>query len=255
MPECMVLEGQEGKVVQGVLFFFCCGSLAFKYWRNNGGRTLQEFALDSSKQLCGAGWIHILNLAFAEKLEAQFESTGDQCEWYWVNIVIDTTLGTCVTYSLLTLFTMSIKALLTTEQASDFDSGKYTTPDGSFLAQKYIKQILVWLVIVSMMKMTMVGLMIVGHSFLILAAQYVLHPFEDEHGTTLKLLAVMVVTPCVMNTLQFWVTDNIIKKKEGAEIKYSAVAAESGSAEGSNLLRQGQPADSEAGVVHGNGGL
>merc|ERR1712226_160885 len=60
----------------------------------------------------------------------------------------------------------------------------------------------------------MVCLMILGHSVLLDVAQLVLQPFYNEEDFTLKLLVVMVVTPTLMNTLQFWVTDNIIKKKE-----------------------------------------
>eukprot|EP00929_Paragymnodinium_shiwhaense_P001646 TRINITY_DN101883_c0_g1_i1.p1 TRINITY_DN101883_c0_g1~~TRINITY_DN101883_c0_g1_i1.p1 ORF type:complete len:256 (-),score=46.31 TRINITY_DN101883_c0_g1_i1:395-1162(-) len=223
MVECMVLAGQEGKIVQGVLFFFCCASLGFKYWQNHGGRTMKEFAMDSSKQLCGAGWIHFLNLAFAEKLEEQFESTGDQCEWYWVNIVIDTTLGVCVTYTLLATFMLGIRAFLTPLQAADFEPGQYKAEDGSINLYNYVKQGFVWLAVVSLMKMTMVGLMVLGHTYLILAAQFVLQPFEREDTFTAKLVAVMVVTPVIMNTLQFWVTDNIIRKKATAEPEFTAL--------------------------------
>eukprot|EP00929_Paragymnodinium_shiwhaense_P112695 TRINITY_DN80961_c0_g1_i1.p1 TRINITY_DN80961_c0_g1~~TRINITY_DN80961_c0_g1_i1.p1 ORF type:complete len:267 (-),score=69.29 TRINITY_DN80961_c0_g1_i1:174-974(-) len=224
MVECMVLAGEEGKFVQGVLFLFCCASLLFKYWRNHGGRSIQEFGLDSSKQLCGAAWIHVLNLVFAEKLEEQFESSGDQCDWYWLNIVIDTTLGVGVSYSVLMLFSLVIRSCLPEAQAKDFESGQYKNPDGTLHMGKYVKQVMLWLLTVSIMKMTMVGLMVIGHSFLIVVAGFVLSPFDQEDSFTYKLLAVMVVTPVIMNTLQFWVTDNIIKKKDAVDPKYSALS-------------------------------
>lgn len=210
----MILAGDQGKIVQGVLFLFCCASLIFKYWKNHGGRTLWEFGLDSSKQLCGAGWIHFMNIVFAEKLEDKFKTAGDECDWYWVNIVIDTTLGTCVTYTLLLGFTHFIKSALPAEKAAEFESGKYKNQDGTIHWPAYFKQIVVWLCIVSLMKASMVCLMILGHGVLLDLAQLVLGPVEREDSFTLKLLAVMVVTPTVMNSLQFWVTDNIIRKKE-----------------------------------------
>lgn len=75
-----------------------------KWSQFHDGRDLFEFLMDSSKQLLGAGWIHVLNLLFAKKLEERFQASGgDECDWYWINIVVDCTFGVAVTYLLLQL--------------------------------------------------------------------------------------------------------------------------------------------------------
>merc|ERR1719386_60136 len=118
------------------------GVLLFKFSRDKV-RTFKEFSLDSSKQIFGAGWIHVLNLAFAEKLEENMD-TGDQCEWYWVNIMVDTTLGVLVEYGLLHLINGGIDQCLP-DQAADFESGAYKDEEtAAFVPAKYFKQLVVW---------------------------------------------------------------------------------------------------------------
>eukprot|EP00448_Togula_jolla_P001190 CAMPEP_0170614730 /NCGR_PEP_ID=MMETSP0224-20130122/24958_1 /TAXON_ID=285029 /ORGANISM="Togula jolla, Strain CCCM 725" /LENGTH=240 /DNA_ID=CAMNT_0010940411 /DNA_START=77 /DNA_END=799 /DNA_ORIENTATION=+ len=212
LEECRILQGSTGVVVQGVLFACCVTVLFFKYHRNSGGRTFREFLLDSSKQLCGAGWVHILNLFFAQGLEKRYESSGDECEWYWINIVIDTTLGVAVSYCLLQIFTFAIEAVLPYSEAMDFRTGVYRTEDGKFHVEKFVKQLALWLLIISVMKILMVCCMMFMHGFFIQVAHAVLLPVSAS--PTLKLLAAMICTPFIMNTLQFWVTDNFLKKPE-----------------------------------------
>jgi hypothetical protein len=204
---CDVLPGVFGVAVQGILFVCCMGVLLFKFSRDKV-RSFKEFALDSSKQIIGAGWIHVLNLAFAEKLEENME-TGDQCEWYWVNIMVDTTIGVLVEYALLHLINGAIDTYLP-DQASDFESGAYKNPaTGEFMPKKYAKQLGVWVVVVSGMKISMLVLMLVACMPLQKVSALVLGPVMKDKQ--LKLLAVMIVTPLCMNAFQFWVVDNIIK--------------------------------------------
>eukprot|EP00438_Fugacium_kawagutii_P028575 Skav232564 [mRNA] locus=scaffold3309:118307:119170:- [translate_table: standard] len=57
-------------------------ALLLKWSQFHDGRDFFEFLMDASKQLIGAGWIHILNLLFAMRLEHQFETSGgDECDW------------------------------------------------------------------------------------------------------------------------------------------------------------------------------
>jgi len=173
-----------------------------------------EFLMDASKQLIGSFWIHLLNLLFAAVLEKEFQDAGgDECDWYWVNIVVDTTLGVVCVYGLLRLMTRSIQEFLP-DQADDLRTGEYNDANGKFVLTKYAKQVLLWLVIVSAMKICMVIIMMIGHSLFLAIASAVLSPFEASAEA--KLMMAMIVTPCIMNALQYWVTDNFIRKKTGA---------------------------------------
>lgn len=209
VQECKVLSGDVAILMQVLLFVCSCAALTFKYRRESGDRTPFEFLMDSSKQLIGAGWIHVLNLSFAKGLETQFQA-ADQCEWYWVNIMLDCTLGVAVEYVLMLFLTSCIQKSYP-GQAEDFESGEYKRQDGSCNPFKYIKQLGMWLLIVSLMKLFMCLLMALGHNNLVALAQTVLSPFESD--PTMKLFVVMIFTPVCMNVFQFWMVDNFIKKK------------------------------------------
>lgn len=205
---CTVLPGLFGALVQCLLFVTCVVVLVHKKSRDTT-RTWLEFGMDSSKQIIGAGWIHFLNLVFAKKLEMHL--TGDQCEWYWVNIMVDTTLGVGVEYVLLACIMYVLKAWLGAG-AADFETGTYYKhSNGSFDYGMYLKQLVVWLVVVTGMKVSMLVLMVIAAVHFLTIAHLVLVPFEASDE--LKLLVVMIATPVVMNAFQFWVVDNIIKKK------------------------------------------
>ena len=99
--------------------------------------------------------------------------------------------------------------------AANFKSGDYGLAAGKVNWGKYFRQLFVWLFIVSIMKCTMVLIMLVGHVPLVGIATWVLSPFRKN--AELKLMMVMVITPLIMNMVQFWITDSFTKKKPVAE--------------------------------------
>jgi len=211
----MVLSGSFAILVQGLLAFFTLLAL-FSKWRlervreGNAARKFGVFVLDGMKNLTGAAWLHVTNLTFAELL-ARFVGDGDECEWYWINIVIDTTLGCAVAYALLHGVNSLIVKILGEDRAEDFvQSGNYVRSNGEFDYTRFMKQTVVWVIlVVTSMKAVMVFLMIVFQTPLIHLSKFFLSSvFNDDW---LKLVVVMIVTPTIMNTFQFWVTDNIVK--------------------------------------------
>eukprot|EP00746_Dinoflagellata_sp_MGD_P037067 gnl/MRDRNA2_/MRDRNA2_189004_c0_seq1.p1 gnl/MRDRNA2_/MRDRNA2_189004_c0~~gnl/MRDRNA2_/MRDRNA2_189004_c0_seq1.p1 ORF type:complete len:238 (+),score=21.84 gnl/MRDRNA2_/MRDRNA2_189004_c0_seq1:55-768(+) len=211
---CEVLPGLFGILVQGILFLCRIGTLVFKKYREKSERTWFEFGLDSSKQLAGAGWIHVLNIVFAQRLESNL-AKGDECEWYWVNIMVDTTLGVYVSYVLLHQLTAMVQALFGERGGDDFKSGSYKDSQGDIIYDKFYKQLVLWLVVVTGMKVFMLVLMLLFSGPLGALASFVLTPVSWHSG--LKLVSVMIVTPFAMNSLQFWLVDNIIRKQPGPD--------------------------------------
>jgi hypothetical protein len=206
-------------LVQAVLFAGCCGVLYVKKRREdaklgNWSRTWMEFGLDCSKQFAGCGWLHVLNLFFAT-LQDKMLTGGDQCSWYWINIMVDTTLGTAVEYFLLKVST----AVIRKRGLVGFQSGDYKAENGTFIWTNFFKQLAVWLLIVSMMKILMVLVMFLFSGPLLGLAGVVLNPFLKEPA--LKLLVVMIFFPILMDGFQLWVTDNFIKKREHRPIEGS----------------------------------
>ncbi|CAJ1338563.1 unnamed protein product [Effrenium voratum] len=210
MKDCVVLPGLYGILVQLLLFCCCVGVLLIKKVREGSRRTWLQFGLDSSKQFVGSGWIHVLNLLCALVMGTQMDEC-DECEWYWLNIMLDTTLGVLVEYLLLRLVMEALNTVLQ-EGAQDFRTGSYWR-GGDFEVAMYLKQLLVWLLIVTFMKLSMVVLMILLAKPLTLIARAMLKPFLAN--PKLKLIMVMIVTPMFMNAFQFWVTDSFLKKQEG----------------------------------------
>lgn len=215
---CMVLPGLYGLAVQGLLFLCCIGTLLAK-WKletrrdirqGQTPRTFWTFLLDGSKQLGGAAWLHITNLSFA-KILTMFVGKGDECEWYWINIMIDTTLGSAVSWVMLKIVNKVVETCLGGKQEAKewITSGHYYV-DGHFKWSMFIKQGFLWIVIVvTSMKAVMVCLMITFHQYFLSVAIRFLAPFLHEDW--MKLLVVMILTPTIMNAFQFWVVDNIIK--------------------------------------------
>lgn len=220
MVECGVIPGTYGVFVQCLLFTCCIAVLVFKKKRESVSRTWIEFGLDSSKQLIGAGWIHVMNLGAALVLGHRM-SAGDECEWYWVNIMIDTTLGVAVEYALLQLISKYIE--LHRHDAADFRTGEYMNA-GKLDFERYTKQLVVWLMVVTGMKILMVFLMVTFASMLQGVAATVLAPVADS--PRVKLLIVMILTPLLMNSFQLWVVDNFIRSQKHEIVHHCADAEE-----------------------------
>lgn len=215
MVECLVLPGIGGAAVQCLLLACCVGVFVVKRKKEEkrlgpDARSKEEFTLDASKQFASAGWLHCMNLGFASSLNT-WMAGGDECGWYWINIMVDTTLGTAVAYFLLQIANAFLKKKLTPAAAEEFRSGEYKV-DGIISMRRYMKQLCLWLVVVSFMKISMVLFMFLFSGPLLGIAGFVLAPFLSQPW--LKLLVVMIVFPLVMDGFQIWMIDNFIKRKE-----------------------------------------
>lgn len=205
---CQVLGDVFGLLVQGLLFAVVMASMLLKWRLEQPRRQFRIFALDSSKQVVGAGAIHVMNLLCAMTFARGKEPVADECAWYWVNIMIDTTLGVLICYGFLKV----------TETVFGYDSGHYgkkaetgidwqSNPD----YRKWAQQIGVWCIIVSLMKLVVVILMLLFASFWERVSVGATHWIRDRQ---LRLIFVMIVTPTLMNMFQFWVTDSFLKYNE-----------------------------------------
>lgn len=200
---CTLLPGAFGFAVQGVLLVLSLAVLVLKKLREKGERTWLIFALDSSKQIFGAGFVHILNMVTSTILGANM--TGDACDWYWMSIMVDTTLGVALEYMWLVVLTRALG------NSRDFQFGDYyTEKSGRINRVVYGKQLGLWFCCILGMKIIVLLLLILFLKQMIQAARVFLALVS--WNSELKLIFVMVLTPCCMNTLQLWLTDSFIKK-------------------------------------------
>jgi hypothetical protein len=216
--ECTLLPGVEGIFIQLVLFGICCGVLATKYHFEGAGRPLKDFLLDSSKQLIGAGFVHVLNMVCSVVLSHDDKPKGgSECGWYFLNIVVDCTLGVGVEYLALGVL---VSVLSTCDDS--VTTGDYRGSDRCFVWQRYWKQLGLWLLAVSSMKFVVLSGFWLCWAYLDAAVDDVLGMLKPEA----QLPFVMIVTPLFMNALQFVLTDGFLKKRTHAHRARGGVGVE-----------------------------
>merc|ERR1712194_577979 len=188
-----------------------------KKYKEGAGRTWFEFGLDSSKQLLGAGWIHVSNMLcaiiFAGRLTGKDGAIVDACAWYAANIIVDTTVGVFVEWVFLLVVMKLVLACSCASIARMLESGSYYNENNEFELGRYVSQLVVWLGIVTAMKVCVVTFMR-GCPVVVFAISSSLKPVEEN--PQVKLFVVMIIVPLMMNTFQLLVTDNFIKKKVAA---------------------------------------
>mmetsp|Transcript_69351 Transcript_69351/g.203042 ORF Transcript_69351/g.203042 Transcript_69351/m.203042 type:complete len:418 (-) Transcript_69351:135-1388(-) len=252
MAQCTLLSGPWHWLLQVVLLLVSLSVLAIKHWweqhTQRSDRSTARFFFDSSKQLVGAGWMHAMNLLFAQVLASH--TSEDSCEWYWIEIMVDTTLGVYVEFSVMQLVVscrhwrwealrdlaeLVQESCIESEgggadaeradgaggaaEAGDLQQGLLQAEGGTsgqhdfgdILARlsltRYLMQLAVWLVVVTIMKLVMLTLMgVFGPQFLDLA-QVILGCFRSM--PVFELFFVMILTPALMDAVQFVLQDNI----------------------------------------------
>jgi len=214
-PVCRLIPGVFGFMIQISLMVISIGLLVLKkkVEVKYCNRTWLEFGLDSSKQILGNLWIHVLNIFFSVGLHRR-HTAGDSCDWYWVNIVVDCTIGTAIEYAFFRLITRQVIPRLVRNpyRAVEYESGVYGSTWGEFRIRNYIKQLSVWILVCTIMKFTVLVLMEFGSDVLLDTAATFLGGWTND--PTRKLFVVMIATPLVMNSAQLWIIDNVIKRSE-----------------------------------------
>jgi len=225
MAECTLLPGWNGIFLQAVLGLCSLGMLCVKFHFSHANRTAWAFLWDTMKQLCGAFWLHILNMAFARYLTMINDGRCDECGWYWLQIVMDDTLGVWVSFHILHGLLGLLKHLGMRQMAYEIVRSEQTRPGGSLveplvqreehepnqppLPRIYAIQVGAWMIVVTLMKLSMVLFAFAFANPLQVGTGFVFAQLPMLQQPMPKLWAVMIITPLVMNTLQFFLVDNI----------------------------------------------
>jgi hypothetical protein len=190
-------------------------------------RTWTIWFLDTFKQVCGQATLHFTNLFVSVKLGNQ---KGLQCEWYLMTLVTDCTIGVLFQY----FYLISI-IKLSQDTKFEFKTGFYgqnvvedasEDPESSPAKRKtslqtegfkwhftsYIYQLLIWILIVILAKLTTIGLLLIFSKLIENVGKMILAPVSLS--PKLKLVLVMIIFPLFFNILQFWITDNFIKMQQ-----------------------------------------
>lgn len=203
--ECKILNDNFSYAMQYVLGFLCLLSLVAKWHFERPRRLCWVFLLDGSKQFIAALWYHILNMLFAVFFSRGHEGLpADECAWYFVNFIIDTTFGLWLNFVLLRL----------SERRFAYQSGMYWTKAEDpkappiFDVARFACQLSIYLSIISLSKLVVVGFMYAAP--VLFSDLGVMGTFWITNSDS-RLFFVMVLTPVVMDVLFLWVTDEFLK--------------------------------------------
>jgi len=131
----------------------------------------------------------------------------DQCAWYGLSYLIDTTLG-------LVLAVWGLRII--DKYAHEWDwahlkhSGVYEGP-GWF--KHWISQSIAWLVILTISKIIIYAFMVVCSAPLAWMGTILFAPFEGHKHV--ELLFVMIFFPGFLNVIYFWIADGYLKAHPG----------------------------------------
>ncbi|KAL1924295.1 uncharacterized protein VTP21DRAFT_7330 [Calcarisporiella thermophila] len=198
-------------IVQIFLAALAFSTLIYKRQREDPRRPLLIWGFDVSKQVIGAGVIHILNIALSY-INGEAIKGSNPCVWYFLNILIDTTIGVFILWCII----QGLNQIVLYFGIKDLRSGEYGEPPLRAQLARWSKQCALFIVALIIMKAVVLLL-------------FSLMPFLVDFGrwslawsmgnTKLQVVFVMLIFPLIMNIVQFWLVDQIVKKKTRKDIR------------------------------------
>ncbi|KAH8094941.1 vacuolar membrane protein-domain-containing protein [Cristinia sonorae] len=200
---CQLL-GPTALVVQGLMGVLVVLSLVYKRHRETPKRPWRIWFFDVSKQVIGQMFVHGVNVLISGVLA--HVSAGNACVLYFLNILIDTTLGVAMIY-----FFIHLTTWFFTEKChwSGFESGQYGTPPS---ISYWGRQTAVYVFSISSMKLLVVALFALWPGIFTLG-EWMLSFLGSSNAA--QVIFTMGLFPICMNIVQFWLIDSIVKA--GAE--------------------------------------
>lgn len=128
----------------------------------------------------------------------------DQCAWYGLSYLIDTTLGLFLSICFLKLMDSIAKDLHWTHLEH---SGVYAGPNGTLI---WASQVMAWLLIQTIVKFIVYLFMWAFSGPLAWIGTLMFAPIQ-ELGIRFELVFVMILFPGVLNVIYFWVADSYLK--------------------------------------------
>ncbi|KAF7432700.1 hypothetical protein PC9H_004642 [Pleurotus ostreatus] len=196
------LLGPTALIVQGLMGVLVILSLVYKRQREAAKRPWRIWLFDVSKQVVGQMFVHGVNVLVSDLIS--HHSSANACVSYFLNILIDTTLGIALIYIFLHAFTY----LLTEKfHLKGFESGKYGRPP-SFIY--WLKQAAAYVLALTTMKFVVLTIFAVFPG-IFKFGEWLLGWTWTGEGDALQVTFVMGIFPIAMNILQFWLIDSIVK--------------------------------------------
>ncbi|KAK0491439.1 vacuolar membrane protein-domain-containing protein [Armillaria novae-zelandiae] len=198
---CQLL-GPTALIVQGLMGVLVILSLVYKRHREKPKRPWRIWLFDVSKQIVGQMFVHGVNVFVSDIVS--HNSDENACVFYFFNILVDTTLGVGLLYIILRVLTHLFVENL---HLKGFESGIYGTPPS---VQFWGKQAALYVVALTTMKLLVIALLAFFPGLFIIGA-WLLSWTRTGDGDALQVIFTMGLFPILMNILQFWLIDSIVK--------------------------------------------
>ncbi|OCF38575.1 hypothetical protein I317_07642 [Kwoniella heveanensis CBS 569] len=195
------LLGTTGLVVQALMGVFVILSLVVKRQLERQKRSWRIWMYDVSKQLAGQAVVHGLNVLISDLVASA--AHNNPCSLYFLNVLIDTTIGVGIIYFSLKAFTWYFSRYLELE---GFISGQYGHPPRPDYWWKQLAPYL--LSIITMKLLVILPLTLPGISKFLIDAS---HSMLDYLSPQAQIIFVMAIFPVIMNVFQFCLVDQLIK--------------------------------------------
>ena len=193
--------------VQAMLAAFALASLWVKRLQEKPRRKFLTWFLDVSKQAFGACYAHVLNMIIsaiiADNTMGGEHKLEDECAWYAINYIIDTTLGLVITIVFLDWLE---KLAVYFDWTSLKNSGVYVGREG---LMHWAMQLIAWIIILTLVKVIICIIMWLTSTPLAYIGAILFAPLQSN--IRFELLFVMIFFPGVLNIIYFWITDSYLK--------------------------------------------
>ncbi|KAJ7724840.1 vacuolar membrane protein-domain-containing protein [Mycena metata] len=196
------LLGPIALTVQGLMGVLVILSLVYKRHREKPMRPWRIWLFDVSKQIAGQMFVHGVNVLISDLVS--HHSSNNACVFYFLNILIDTTLGVGLIYVVLRVLTFIMSEKL---HLKGFESGIYGNPPS---IKYWMRQAAIYVMALTTMKFMVIGLLALLPGLFTLGAWLLSWTWTGE-GDWLQVVFTMGIFPICMNIIQFWLIDSIVK--------------------------------------------
>lgn len=222
--KCQLL-GPTSIIIQLIMGATIVAGLLLKRNREHPRRKILVWAYDVGKQLIGALEVHFINLglsiwqqkgvSFLFKSDHNSQDDNGQCDWYFLNLLCDTTIGIPILWLVLVLSQSALAHL----DITNIESGNYFpstsvskslgTESRKPLLSAFMKQCSIFVGGITVMKFIIYELL----QHYERAASWFANLLLGwcDHWPNFQVFLVMFVCPVGLNFFQYFCVDNIIK--------------------------------------------
>lgn len=220
------LVGTFSLLTQAFLGLLCMLSLiAKRFYEYPVRRTWPVWFFDVSKQVIGALGVHVFNVLLSilktlpndvvltgdnlpDACNGDEDCGGDPCDWYFLSIVLDCTIGVYVLYVVLTGISKVFKQYF---HVTQIESGEYGPDPHKPSVRAYFKQLGIYFGAVMIAKFVIYGFVECFETQLLWITSNILLAWLDEYPNEVEIFIVMFVVPVFMNCLQLILVDNFLQ--------------------------------------------